>query len=118
MTLEELSHTTIEIAKEIEKSIDQHSSIAYDVGYDEGYDEGQKRSEIMYDERMNERYDQGWTDACQYILEHYLTPSNLVITPTDAKAINDMIEQEYPTVLVVTAFQNYLCNKIESMKDD
>ena len=111
-----MEHTNPRVEKIIQ-SIEDYANDAWTDAYNAGYDDGWKEGEMSaWDEARNKGYDEGFEDACQYILDTYVTKTGFVVTPTCNRHVNELIEQNSP--ITAPALLNYLHAKISAMKVD
>lgn len=69
-TSDELNSREMEILRGIRQYLEDYRCDTHSDGYEEGYRDGEGHS---WDVARNKGYDEGWEDACQYILDKFIT---------------------------------------------
>ena len=87
---------------------------AHHDGYEEGYADGEANT---WDEARNKGYDEGWEDACQYIIDKHLGYTGIVITPKDYDEYTSLLEVHADnTAFCMMMLQNWLTKIVTEMK--
>ena len=110
---EDLNAREVEILKGIRRYLEDYRCDTHSEGYDEGYQDGEDHA---WDEARNKGYDEGWEDACQYILDTWVSKTGFIVTPETIEQMHDIIE--YQPNIAAAAVLNFLHKKISNMKVD
>lgn len=113
-----MEHTNPRVERIIQ-SIESYANDAYtdahSAGYDEGFAAGQ---DSVYEETRNRAYDEGWEDACEYIIEKLIPYYGMCTTPQTDTECGQLVQNAMNPMMAVMFASNFFRNEISKMKGD